>query len=151
MSRDRLGVIDRGRSGCTGTQYQPLNHIPSHRFSCQSVWKRTTVTMGHMCVIQHSQTYCFLLAKQIIIVLPACNSISHTISVALIEPCHGNTDLKVFVVVIPKEGLADMGHANPFWAHLCHCTVGSYASLSVCTPSVTWPKFRLEKNAYLGK
>ena len=33
-----------------------------------------------------------------------------------------------------------------FWAHLCVCTVGSYASLSVCM-SVTWPKFRLDQKS----
>ena len=37
-----------------------------------------------------------------------------------------------------------------YWAHLCLCMVGSYASLSVC-PSVIWPKFRLENNSYLKK
>ncbi len=39
--------------------------------------------------------------------------------------------------------------AQTFWAHLCVCTVGSYASLSVSLsvrPSVTWPKFRLDHN-----
>ena len=37
-----------------------------------------------------------------------------------------------------------------FWAHLCVCTVGSYASQSVCMSvclSVTWPKFILEKKS----
>ncbi len=45
-----------------------------------------------------------------------------------------------------------------YWAHLCICTVGSYASLcvrlSVCPsvcPSVTGPKFRLDNNSYLLK
>ena len=37
-----------------------------------------------------------------------------------------------------------------FWAHLCHCTVGSYASLSVC-PDVMSEKIRLVKNSYLRK
>ena len=40
-----------------------------------------------------------------------------------------------------------------FWAHLCLCTVGSYASLSVCpsvcdwTKNQTGPKFRLDKKS----
>ncbi len=37
-----------------------------------------------------------------------------------------------------------------FWAHLCVCTVGSYASHSVCLSvrmSVTGPKFRLDKKS----
>ncbi len=41
-----------------------------------------------------------------------------------------------------------------FWAHLCLCTVGSYASLSVCLSVcllVTPPIFRLENNSYLRK
>ena len=38
-----------------------------------------------------------------------------------------------------------------FWAHLCLCTVGSFASLSV-RPSITGPKLRrLENNLYLKK
>ncbi len=32
----------------------------------------------------------------------------------------------------------------PFWAHLCVCTVGTYASLFV---DVTWPKFILDQNS----
>ena len=30
------------------------------------------------------------------------------------------------------EGMGDVTHALSFWAHLCVCTVGSYASYSVC-------------------
>ncbi len=37
----------------------------------------------------------------------------HDISKYHIEVCHEKTDLKVFVVVIPKEGLAGWGPANP--------------------------------------
>ena len=37
-----------------------------------------------------------------------------------------------------------------FLAHVCLCTVGLDASLSVC-PFETWQKFSLEKNSYLGK
>ncbi len=40
------------------------------------------------------------------------------------------------------------------WAHLCKCTVGSYASLCVRLSvrlSVTGPKFRLDNNSYLVK
>ena len=37
-----------------------------------------------------------------------------------------------------------------FWAHLCLCTVGSYASLSVCL-SVTGPKLHWTKKFYLKK
>ena len=44
-------------------------------------------------------------------------------------------------------GLWDLVEDNSlqkhFWAHLCVCMVGSYASYCVCM-SVTWPKFRLE-------
>ncbi len=45
-------------------------------------------------------------------------------------------------------------HIHTFLAHMCVCTVGSYASLSVCPPvrpsvclSLTGPKFRLDKNS----
>ncbi len=37
-----------------------------------------------------------------------------------------------------------------FWAHLCICTVGSYALHSVCLyvfMSATWPKFKLDKKS----
>ncbi len=37
-------------------------------------------------------------------------------------------------------------HGGLICAHLCVCTVGSYASQSVCL-SLTWPKFRLEKKS----
>ena len=48
-----------------------------------------------------------------------------------------------------QTGSARGGAANftVFLAHLCYCTMGSYASLCVWTR----PKIRLEKKSYLGK
>ena len=41
-------------------------------------------------------------------------------------------------------------HGNSFWAHLCVCTMGSYASPSVCLWSLD-QNHRLVKKSYLAK
>ncbi len=54
-----------------------------------------------------------------------------------------------------RWNIIEFGHdQGTFWAHLCTCTVGSYAPLCVCLSiclSLTWPKFRLDNNSYLSK
>ncbi len=51
-----------------------------------------------------------------------------------------------------QAGLATFSSRHPnCWAHLCLCTMGCYASLSVCPSVLIPPKFRLENNSYLRK
>ncbi len=53
---------------------------------------------------------CFMLIK--LCKLKLTLNISSSI-VSLCDACHGKTDLKVFVVVISKKGLAGWGPADP--------------------------------------
>ena len=53
------------------------------------------------------------------------------------------------LVALDHELSRGMMTMDDFWAHLCVCTVGSYASLSVCL-SVTRPKFIFHEPLHLG-
>ncbi len=111
--------------GCTGPAYQ----IPGWLLSL-TVW--VLHTKGHRTKVHHHVNSIFCSQRSWILLLKT------NMKLVYIE----KTDLLKLIATI-EDVL--MGNSH-FWAHLCVCTVGSYASLSVCmsgcdlTKILTWPK-----------